>query len=761
MTLIFNPLNKKNVRIGSKPFEKMMRKIVDGDFTRRNWTRNQREALEDIFIERLPVFLADKKEKNIAIARSRVEKLGSERRKEISRKAAATVRASRDREEIAQQAALEQQRRRLQEKAEQQKLRRQASARKAAATRKQNKQPPNSYAIEWVHLLYWCEFNDRPYYRDRKYTEGDRYAKSRDTRFSQIAAARNAKGEKWMSDIKKKQDEFENRYSESSHDGKTTTNKPHFREALSRDVNHVFTNVRGELDEKRTEQLIQDYEKENGVAMMDGDAYINDFIVLETYVLSCVNIETDVKFENMLLFDENQGENMCIRPNGVSEGQCVIKTIRNCWGYGSTRAKRKGVREIMDDSWLMKAMDLHSLNDGATVRNIESLSHELLKLGYGASYYIIDLLKNFIDRCSVSQETVYAQEKQNKNWHFKWSLLPSHGWLYNNHLSEIHDTSLQKSLHERVKTAANIDTSLIEMTKKKEKQTNKDDEVFYIKIETNDNVVEDIVDDIICYEDECIADKYIYILKDAHEYHIVEAIFLEYIKKTNIIPKVSCRSTTRSLATNIEKILLPSGNEIRLDQQFEKRKEIAEKLEIFLKDQSLTRISSEHFNLHYPNIEKSFLGKELRRILDQNGSGKPSIFYGNLQDSFNVSDMTAVDIPRCYRTSCYEMPLSYPVFSLYDNIEEYDHVISKNGKKAGWYFIKTDNVIPCEGDGWYSNVIVNKLIKENIPHEITRMIISSKYIPHDYFKSYIDDVANRLGYNDSKLPINSMIGLFS
>ncbi|KND01512.1 uncharacterized protein SPPG_03309 [Spizellomyces punctatus DAOM BR117] len=648
MTLIFNPIEDKNVRVGTKNYVKMMRKLVAGDFNRKGWTRERKVALEDLMIERLPLFLLEEQEKRRDAARKAQATRTAPQRQAIARKATVTLRRKKMEhdQDLAREMAA-------------QKARRSAAAKQAAETRRSN-QTVADYAIEWVHLLYWCEHNDSQFYRERQYTEGNRFAKSKDSRYVQVQALRAEKGDAWMHDIAWKEDEFEEKFS--------NVENACFRESLSRQMNHVFPHVRGQLTLEKTKQLIEAYETEHGILVLNTESDYNDnFIILETVVLSRVNLSNGVKLDEMMLFDEQQEDGMIIRPDSLPEGQCLINAVRNVWAYGSKRAQRKGCREILDDKWLMNAMKIDSLDNGANLKHLNNLNEEMLKLGYVGSYYCIDLCKAFVSRMQYLQDDIADLSKRmkkdvGKDWKFKWTLPPLYGFIYNNHFSEICDEKLQKSLRERT-TAQRVqsehaDTKRKRGSKGKTEEEDEDEEEYeedYVFIDRGN--VEEIVKNILHREVDGNVQsstdgwRTIYLLKDCKDFFVMESVFLEYIKQTQ-------------------------------------------------------------------------------------------------------------KIPQCYRTSMYEMPLPYPVFSFFDTVEPYDAAKSDFGKMAGLYFVKTRNVIPCEGDGWYVNAIVDKLCKENIQHEITHMILASRALPGNYFCKYINLMVGALGSKGAKLPINGLVGLF-
>ncbi|KAJ3176470.1 hypothetical protein HDU85_006880 [Gaertneriomyces sp. JEL0708] len=744
-----------------------MNKVATGNFSRRGWNRERKDALEDIMIDHLPLYLANQQEKRKANAERAYAAKTTAQRKAIAERAAATRRQKKADENA-----------RIAQHVQERLQKRSQAAKKAAQTRKASNLPPQSWSLQWVHLLYWCKYDDdKPFYRERNYTEGNRFERSKDHRYHQVQAVRAEKGSGWMQAIAQRQDEFE--------DKRKDNKGAHFREALSAQNTRVFNNVRGNMTTEMAEALIDKHESEEGILLReDADKYTNDFITLETFVLSCVNISTGTSLEHMMLFDEAQN-GKDIRPEYIPTGRCAINAVREAWGYGSDRAQRKGSKEILDDEWLMSTLGLTSLNKGINLSHIKTLSTKLGSIGFGAPYYCIDLEKDFVARHSCSKDWQISKS-------IRWVLPALYGFIYNNHFSIITDEDLQKSLRERSKShemkANSVDTLFARKNDDKCDEREQQQQHFVMVPTNRWNLVLEKILEIDSHEMNCI-----FILEDCDQYHQLESLFLSYVQTHRRISDIKTHVTSTGEA-RIQCIILPSKNHFTLDQDFQTRKTICEKLNIDFMNQSKPSISAFVFNEFYPNLKKSMMSPKLMDLF--NTFAKPSIFYGNcappprkyavvenqLQyywqrlsatettvshidgdfskqkcDAHN-NELVAIDKPKCYRSSWYEMPLDFPVFSLYDDIELFCADKSKDGTVAGLYYIETKNVIPCEGDGWYSNVILQKCRDEKIPHKVTHMIIASRRIKHDYFRSYIDMVVSKTG-KDAKILINSMIGL--
>ncbi|TPX52331.1 hypothetical protein PhCBS80983_g06496, partial [Powellomyces hirtus] len=721
MTFVVDPFFKDtNRRVGSIPYMKMMKKVVLEAFNRRGWSQARKTALlelQDSGRPHMNIYMNHLQEKNRQSAQKRIATLGAEKIKTIAQKAAKTRERNKAEKDAAHERAVEALRRKREEavvktKATRLRKREEEKKRKAA-------QPVANWSIQWSSLLYICKYSALPFYRDRRYTESDAFERSQDTRYTQIQTLRQAKGEKWMREIARKQDEFEAQYPVNEKEDET----PHFFELLTEIRVHEFKNVRGDLTVEKAEELILDYEVEYKKNDLSPDLPYDWAVMrLETYVFARENLTQQVRLDEMLLFDEKKKEGMVLRPDHMPAGRCLINHVQLKWGYRK-EDNRRGAKEINDPKWLLQAMGLESLDNGANMVHLRNLTTALFKLGYGAPYYVIDQLKEFISH--------------NQDWKYKWALPAIYGWADNNHFRPITNSEFQKSLRERVKLNV-VEADQVQKQKKndkKKKKTKAEAKVIeedYIFVEATDNdedqdlqcmrSCETVVDEILGYEDsqENRASRDVYILKGCNKNNYLDGILCAYIGKTGLLPTIKI---TNSSPTCIAEIVLQSGNKIQIDDDILKRQEVCEKLSIPFSNKSIFAISMDQFNRVFPDLKKSMLSHKMLQLLDN--KAKPSIFNGLLED----------DEPYC--------PIK-----------------SENGKKAGWYFIKTDNVIPAEGDGWYNNVTVNHLQKHNIDHEITHMIIASRCVSGNHFVPFINEMVEKLGKGDAKLPINSVIGIF-
>ncbi|DAC81676.1 TPA_asm: PolB-S1H [Powellomyces chytrid fungus MELD virus 4] len=252
-----------------------------------------------------------------------------------------------------------------------------------------------------------------------------------------------------------------------------------------------------------------------------------------------------------------------------------------------------------------------------------------------------------------------------------------------------------------------------------------------------------------------------YLMKGVRTLYLYKLV-LEIIRQTKIIPTVlstlrneGYRHSIKSISLNWEK--QKNGNRIEVEEDYETRVCVAGKLEIAFEGQPINKISTQQLIETYPNLPKSYLNRNLIHILST--SGKPTIFMGRIAKNIPRQDLVAFDIEKCYRNAWITCPLEFPVYSLWDVEEPYDAKKSRNGHRAGMYYVETTNKVPFNGSGWKSNVQVWFGIKKGIPFVISKMILASKALPRNYFQHFVKDMVGKLR-SDAKFPINCVIGSF-
>ncbi|KAJ3029312.1 hypothetical protein HDV00_009635 [Rhizophlyctis rosea] len=582
----------------------------------------------------------------------------------------------------------------------------------------------------------------------RKYTEGGfRQAAGLDYREGKIQAALDAKGPRFLADLRKRQDDFEGKIAAGLGD---------------RDY------------AKKIEEAVKKHLEENN--LLDGETGSgNEQITLLTAVTSAVCTSDDtLSLRNTLLFDEQQDE-FSVKVDWDGErGQCLIKAMRNAWGYHRV-TNRKGSKLIMDDKFLQERCHIYDLYGGCAVDQACKLAKLIRdEENIHCPYAFLDA-----NRDVIAQSEVYDQKEKSA----KYETSPLYGVVYNGHITEIKGKNGRKSLSQRLMEARKkIKSSFSEQGKQTVKDGENDDaeeemEEEYICIDEHNYDFEEIVRRILWYNS--IREKktrfvlcngtytqYPGMLEvDLKKSLIKETLYfvlLYIVQLTKSIPSVQTKTSSRSKRCTIEKITFPNtGNQITIYDEDHLRADICKKLNITYKNQTKTSIAKEYLEKCKERFIhcKSVMTKDLLEILET--TKKPEIFYGLLHDVEEIKTLETVayDIPKCYRNAWRTMPYDYPVFSIFDKKQPYDPVTSKNATVPGWYFIETQNVLPLGKGGQMSNVSVQFAKQKNITFEIKSMILASWSLPHDYFSQVIDDVVEKVGDKDAKHPMNDLIGL--
>eukprot|EP00959_Pyramimonas_sp_CCMP1952_P201428 4212225-Pyramimonas_sp.AAC.1 len=120
----------------------------------------------------------------------------------------------------------------------------------------------------------------------------------------------------------------------------------------------------------------------------------------------------------------------------------------------------------------------------------------------------------------------------------------------------------------------------------------------------------------------------------------------------------------------------------------------------------------------------------------------------------NKNKTIGIDINKC-RTSCMRDNIlgDYKRFNVMDSIQPYD---KKGTNRPGFYYILTNNWLPCRGNGWYSNGFIEYISKRNnIDFKIKYQLLASYTYPSDYLNEFHNEV---IQYKNFKFMSNGTIG---
>ena len=407
---------------------------------------------------------------------------------------------------------------------------------------------------------------------------------------------------------------------------------------------------------------------------------------------------------------------------------------------------------------MMKYLGLDSLENGCAIKHLYQFHDNLLmNHGYKFPYYVTDTRKDFVSvspqhpegnqiTLATSGEIVKAPE----DWKLRDVLPPLYGIVFEQHFIKINDVEEKRKLRERNKRVTSEHFNICKRSIKKDKET-----CTYVTLGAEETLESVLLE---CNE---VKDTCFIFPKNVRESVDVakEKLFLDIIRLTKTLPKVKVSSTGINQGS-IQEIYLPNGNSITVRDftEIDLVEKGCETLGIPFKNQTISSLAHGIFTETYPNLKKSFLNDTASEVYS--GLGKPSIFIGSFQWSADLDGYVAYDFPKFYRKSAYSNNRDFPVFSMFDRVVEYDATVSENGVKAGVYFVETKNVIPCQGNGWYSAPIIDFLRNHNVEFTIKYMLLSTWSIPHDYFKLFIDKVINgNFEEEFAKEIVNFLIGI--
>ena len=118
-----------------------------------------------------------------------------------------------------------------------------------------------------------------------------------------------------------------------------------------------------------------------------------------------------------------------------------------------------------------------------------------------------------------------------------------------------------------------------------------------------------------------------------------------------------------------------------------------------------------------------------------------------------------LDINKCRKNGVRYGNDDYCVFSVMDDPKPFDQAIHKD-IPVGYYYVRTNNVLPLKGNGWYSYVIIKYCLENKIINlcDIDYVILPSMTLPAEYFNDFIDYIYEK-GGEYAKFMINAWIGM--
>jgi hypothetical protein len=171
--------------------------------------------------------------------------------------------------------------------------------------------------------------------------------------------------------------------------------------------------------------------------------------------------------------------------------------------------------------------------------------------------------------------------------------------------------------------------------------------------------------------------------------------------------------------------------------------------------QTIQRLSNEYYNKYYNKDYKSEMSPQLMDVFDsklsKNTGFNITLSREEATRSYDFNKLYSFILRNCgsFGWCRYTPTDEVRAFRLADVIE------------TGFYYIETDNVFPCRGNGWYCDSFINEILQMGIitKDDIKYQIKSSNVLPNDFFQEFVDDVAST--FSGYKLALNGFIGILS
>ena len=170
--------------------------------------------------------------------------------------------------------------------------------------------------------------------------------------------------------------------------------------------------------------------------------------------------------------------------------------------------------------------------------------------------------------------------------------------------------------------------------------------------------------------------------------------------------------------------------------------------------QTIHRLAHEYYERNFSKNYISEMSPQVSNVFNDK-LAKNTAFNITLKD---IQATTAYDFNKLYASIlrfcgdkfgwCYYLPI--------DSIEPYDQNI-----KTGFYYIETDNVMPCHGNGWYADIFVCDALKLNIitHDDIKYQIKSSRMLSPRFFEDFVNAIVKY--FNKYKQANNGFIGILA
>lgn len=214
----------------------------------------------------------------------------------------------------------------------------------------------------------------------------------------------------------------------------------------------------------------------------------------------------------------------------------------------------------------------------------------------------------------------------------------------------------------------------------------------------------------------------------------VKSYLIEYMRMFHTVPKMQFGVRGES-SIFLKSFCFGENNKLSFDPHFNTVKVVSEKLDIPI--DSMRAISDEYALKTVGVVPKSFMNN---KVMDIFLKWRQRQHFAHLPYSpFSWNKVKGVeqtwDMNKQYTSILRNSKMNWLLFDMFSVPVPYSGIVGD-----AYYFIETSNTMPCKGNGWYSRIIAEYLIKNEIEHQILYEIKAVKTLKPDFFAPFVDKV---------------------
>ena len=213
----------------------------------------------------------------------------------------------------------------------------------------------------------------------------------------------------------------------------------------------------------------------------------------------------------------------------------------------------------------------------------------------------------------------------------------------------------------------------------------------------------------------------------------VKSYLVEYMRLYHTVPKMQF-GVRGEQSIYLKSFVFGENNKLSFDPHYNTVKAVSEKLNIPI--DSMRSIADEYALKTIGAIPKSFMNNT---VMDIFLKWKQRQHFAHLPTPDKWDKVKGVeqtwDMNKQYTSILRNSTMKWLLFDMFSVPVEYSGTIGDC-----YYFIETENTMPCKGSGWYSRIIAEYLIKNGIEHKITYEIRAYKTLEPGTFAPFVDKV---------------------